>query len=59
MFSNDPKTILEYTDEILVCDIHSRFKTKELLNDAKVIYGLDDIMNDSIDGSGYNQNMEY
>jgi len=55
VFSNDPKTILDYTDEVLVCDIHTRFKTKDLLNSAKVIYGLDDIMNYSIDGSGYNQ----
>ena len=55
IFSNDPKTILDYNDEILVCDIHSRFKTKELLGDAKVVYGLDDIMNESIDGSGCNQ----
>jgi len=55
VFSNDPKTILDYNDEILVCDIHSRFKTKELLGDAKVVYGLDNIMNESIDGSGCNQ----
>jgi len=39
VFSNDPKTILDYTDEVLVCDIHTRFKTKDLLNSAKVIYG--------------------
>ena len=55
IFSNDPKTILEYNDEILVCDIHSRFNTKELLKDAKKVYGLDDIMNKSINGSGYNE----
>ena len=54
VFSNDPRTILDYNDEILVCDIHSRFKTKELLSDAKAIYGLDDIMNESINGSGFN-----
>ena len=54
VFSNNPKSILDYNDEILVCDIHSRFKTKEILKDAKTIYWLDDIMNDSINGSGYN-----
>ena len=54
VFSNNPKTILDYNDEILVCDIHSRFNTKEILSDAKTIYSLDEIMNESLNGSGYN-----
>jgi len=54
VFSNDARTILDYTDEVLVCSIHSRFNIKEDLSDAKILYGLDDIMNETIDGSGYN-----
>lgn len=56
-FSNDPKTILKYTDEILVCSTHTRFAIKRLLKDqgAKTVLGLDDILNESIDGSGYNE----
>lgn len=54
VFSNYPKTILEYTDEVIACDIHSRFKTKAELKDAKVIIGLDDILVESVNGSGYN-----
>ena len=54
VFSNDPRTILDYTDEVLVCSIHSRFNIKEDLSGAKVLYGLDDIMNESINGSGFN-----
>jgi len=50
IFSNNPKTILNYTDQIIACDIHTRFKTKKMLN----CIGLDDIMTASIDGSGYN-----
>ena len=47
VFSNYPRTILEYTDEVIACDIHSRFKTKAELKDAKVIIGLDDILVES------------
>ncbi|MGI5949290.1 coenzyme F420-0:L-glutamate ligase [Peptoniphilus sp.] len=56
-FSNDPKTILNYTDEVLVCSTHTRFALKRLLKDegAKTVLGLDDIMNESINGSGYNE----
>ena len=57
VFSNNPKTILKYTKDILVCDIHSRFKTKKTLADAgaKTIYSLSEIMNEPINGSGYNK----
>lgn len=56
IFANDPRVILNYTDEVLVADIHSRFRTKRLLKEAgaKTVYSLDDIMNHSINGSGYN-----
>lgn len=57
IFSNSPKTILEYTKNVLVCNIHSRFRTKKILkaNGGEKIYGLDDILTTSIDGSGYNE----
>ncbi|MEF3317758.1 coenzyme F420-0:L-glutamate ligase [Peptoniphilus grossensis] len=56
-FSNDPKTILKYTDEVLVGSTHTRFSIKRLLKDegAKVVLGLDDILTESINGSGYNK----
>ncbi|WP_353095340.1 coenzyme F420-0:L-glutamate ligase [Tissierella praeacuta] len=57
IFSNNPKTILDYTKNVIACDIHTRFRTKRLLkeNGGKSIYGLDDILTSSIDGSGYNE----
>ena len=57
IFSNNPKTILSYTKSVLTCDIHTRFRTKRILkaNGGEKIYGLDDILSTSIDGSGYNE----
>ena len=57
IFSNDPKTILDYTKNVLTCDIHSRFRTKKILksNGGKKIYSLDDILTTSVDDSGYNE----
>lgn len=57
IFSNQAKTILEYADHIVNCDIHTRARTKRILlaNGAKAVCGLDDILNESIDGSGYNK----
>lgn len=57
IFSNDPKTILNYTKNVLACDIHTRIRTKKILkaNGGEKIYGLDDILTKSIDGSGYNE----
>ncbi|NBJ69545.1 MULTISPECIES: coenzyme F420-0:L-glutamate ligase [Clostridia] len=57
IFANDPKTILDYTKNVLSCDIHSRFRTKRILtaNGAEKVYSLDDILTQSIDGSGYNE----
>ena len=50
IFSNNPKTILDYTKSVLVCDIHSRFRTKKILkeNGGEKIYGLDDILTTSM-----------
>lgn len=57
VFANQAKTILDYTDCIINCDIHTRARTKRILkeNGAKVVCGLDDIMTSSINGSGYNE----
>lgn len=56
IFGNDPKMILNYTDYVLNCDIHTRKRTKRILNEngAKLVYSLDDIMTSPINGSGYN-----
>ena len=56
IFANQAKTILNYTDCIINCDIHTRVRTKRILREAgaKVVCGLDDILTSSVDGSGYN-----
>ncbi len=56
VFANDPRAILSYTKNVLNCDIHTRARTKRLLKaaGAERVYGLDEIMTASIDGSGYN-----
>ena len=55
-FANQAKTILDYTDCVLTCDIHTRARTKRILKaaGAKVVCGLDDILNAPVNGSGYN-----
>jgi F420-0:gamma-glutamyl ligase len=57
IFSNNPKTILDYTKSVLTCDIHTRFRTKKILkaNGGEKIYSLDNILAESIDGSGCNE----
>lgn len=57
VFANQAKAILDYTDCIITCDIHTRVRTKRILKaaGAKVVLGLDDIMTSSINGSGYNE----
>lgn len=57
IFSNHPKTILEYTKDVLTCDIHSRFRTKRILkaNGGQKVYSLDEILSSSIEGSGFNE----
>ena len=56
IFANKPKAVLAYTDSVINCDIHTRFRTKRLLKaaGAKKVYGMDDIMTVSRNGSGYN-----
>ncbi|MBQ2135810.1 MAG: coenzyme F420-0:L-glutamate ligase [Clostridia bacterium] len=56
VFANQAKTILDYTDCVLTCDIHTRARTKRILKaaGAKVVCGLDDILNAPVNGSGYN-----
>lgn len=57
IFANQPKAILNYTDHVINCDIHTRARTKKILLDAgaKVVLSLDEIMNASVNGSGYNE----
>lgn len=56
IFANQPKVILNYTKKIINCDIHTRVRTKRILreNGAEIVCGLDDILNESVNGSGYN-----
>ncbi len=58
VFANDPRAILKYTKNVLNCDIHSRFRTKRILKNAgvEINYGLDEILNAPVNGSGYNEN---
>ena len=57
IFANQPKAILEYTKNVLACDIHTRNRTKRILKEkgAERVFGLDDILNKPINGSGYNE----
>ena len=57
IFANQPKAILDYTDTVLTCDIHTRVRTKRLLKEAgaKTVYGLDEILNAPVNGSGCNE----
>ena len=57
IFANDPRAILPYTKNVISCDIHTRVRTKRLLKAAGAdkVFGLDDIMTSSINGSGYNE----
>ncbi len=56
IFSNQAKTIVNYTDKVLTCDIHTRVRTKRLLKaaGATVVCGMDDILTSSVNGSGFN-----
>lgn len=55
VFSNDPKTILNYTNDVLNCDIHTRLRTKKMLKELGAnVYGLYEVMNAPINGSGFN-----
>ena len=57
IFANDCRVILDYTKNVLTCDIHSRARSKRLLwgAGAEKVCGLDDILNAPIDGSGCNE----
>lgn len=58
VFANNPKEILNYTNDVLSCDIHTRYRTKKMLEEAgaNTVYGLYEIMNEPINGSGFNPN---
>ena len=57
IFANNPRAILDYTKNVLCCDIHTRARTKRLLKAAggERIFGLDDILTASVNGGGYNE----
>jgi len=58
IFANDPRAILSYTKNVLYCDIHTRHRTRRLLEaaGAEKLFGFDQILSTSINGSGYNEN---
>ena len=58
VFANDPRAVLNYTKNVLNCDIHTRARTKRLLKaaGAEKVFGLDEILNAPVNGSGYNEN---
>ncbi len=57
IFSNNPAYILNYTKNVLNCDIHSRKRTQKILRKAgaEKVYRLDEILTSSVQGSGYNE----
>lgn len=58
IFANDPRAILNYTKNVLYCDIHTRKRTRRLLAaaGAEKLFGLDEILSQPINGSGFNEN---
>lgn len=58
IFANRPQAILDYTDTVITCDIHTRRRSKRLLKEAgaRIVLGMDDILNTPVNGSGYNEN---
>ena len=58
IFANDPRAILSYTKNVLYCDIHTRARTRRLLAKAgaEKLFGLDEILSTSVNGSGFNEN---
>ena len=57
ILANDCRKVLDYTGNVLTCDIHTRERSKRLLKaaGAKLVYGLDDILVSSVNGSGFNE----
>lgn len=58
IFANDARAVLDYTKNVICCDIHTRQRTKRILKaaGAELVYGLDDILTAPVNGSGYNEN---
>ena len=58
VFANDPRAILNYTNDVLNCDIHTRERTKKILKEsgADTVYGLYEVLSSPINGSGFNPN---
>ena len=58
IFANNPRAILDYTKNVICCDIHTRARTKRVLKaaGAERVFGLDEILNAPVNGSGYNEN---
>ena len=58
IFGNQAAQILKYTDCVLNCDIHTREKTRRVLKKAgaRIVYGMDQVLSTSVNGSGYNEN---
>ena len=57
IFANDARAILPYTKNVLCCDIHTRQRTKRILRaaGAEKVIGLDEILSESVNGSGFNE----
>ena len=57
IFGNRVQALLDYTDTVITCDIHTRARSKRLLKEAgaRVVLGMDDLLNASVDGGGYNE----
>ena len=57
IFANQSKAILDYTKKVLTCDIHTRNRTKRILKEkgAEIVLGLDDILTQPVNGSGFNE----
>ena len=57
IFANDPRAILNYTKNVVTCDIHTRARTKRLLKaaGAEIVLGMDEILTAPVNGSGYNE----
>ena len=57
IFANQPKAILDYTDTVIACDIHTRVRTKRILKEAgaRIVCSMDDILNAPVNGSGCNE----
>ena len=57
IFANNPRMILNYTKNVINCDIHTRARTKRILkaSGAEKVFGMDEILTASVDGSGFNE----